>query len=102
MPDPRTTLTEQLQAVFAAYHKTDVTSKEQRQKLVELINGTSLPSHHKEVLLSAFLTEQTAEVPLALHLLRRREELRHADAMLKIESAALAERMKRERSGSGK
>lgn len=102
MVEPRTTMTEQMQAIFAAYQKADLTSKEQRQKLVESVNSSALPSHHKEVLIAAFLTDEVGEVSLQLHLLRRREELRHAEALIKIESAALGERMKKLRTGPGR
>ena len=102
MPEQRNSLNEQLQNLIAAFHKANLSDKEQRQKLVESVNDSSLPSHHKEVLLVAFLTPNLNEVPLSLHLLRRREEMRHADALLKIESAAIGERLKRERSASSK
>lgn len=90
------TATEQIQHIFGLYHRTDMADQAQRKALAELINGANLPAYHKEVMAQVLLTLKTDQVTLGLYVLRQREYMRHADALLKIESACLAERGKRD------
>ena len=94
------TLNDQINAIYALYHSTDLANAEQRTALVAKISASGLPAFHKEVLVQVLTTVDHDMTTLGLYVLRQRENMRHAESLLRIESSALAERQKRHRKGS--
>jgi hypothetical protein len=88
-------MSKQVQDLLALYQRTDLKSDEARKKLAEAIDASTLPAYTKEVARLAMLSKSDTEVVLGIQLMRRQEELRHADALLKIETAFLGARIRR-------
>lgn len=91
-------LVDQIQEILAKYRNLDLKDAKKKAELRTMIEQSTVPSYHKEVLALALLTDNDGEVTLALYMAKQQEMLRHTEALLTIERRALEERLKKRQS----
>ena len=88
-------IAEQLTDILNRYRNMNSNDEKQKEDLSKMIGISSIPNYHKEILITVLLSKTESEMVCSLEISRQRERIRHAEALVAIESRALEERMRK-------